>query len=141
MSKTLLINTITPCKNPTMSMVNTKGGMFMVRNSFLEKRGIKPPAKGEIHQCTEPTMVILDDHKKGDYLFGGDGKATIDSSRTKADAGLVDKTDPTANELVYKIGDKPTWDSDGTDVKSFISFSNYKAQMEIELLEKQLAKA
>lgn len=137
----LLALSITGSKNANVFMVGTKNGMYSVKKDFLVKRGITPPAKGEVHQFTEPTMVILEDHKKGDYLYSGDGSATMDSSRTKGQAGLVDSTDPTANELVYKIGDKPTWDSAGTTVKSFISFSNYKAQMEIELLEKQLAKA
>lgn len=135
----LLALSITGSKNANVFMVSTKNGMFSVKKDFLVKRGITPPAKGEVHNFSEPTMVVLEDHKKGDYLFPSPHFATIDSSRTKLQAGLVDANDAKANEPAYITGvDKPTWTEAGTTVKSFISFANYKAQLEIEKLEKEL---
>lgn len=135
----LLALSITGSKNANVFMVSTKNGMFSVKKDFLEKRGITPPAKGEVHMFSEPTMVVLENHKKGDYLFGGDGSATQDSTRTRVQAGLCEADEEGANNPAYVIGDKPTWSDAGTTVKSFISFANYKAQLEIEKLEKELA--
>lgn len=139
MAKYLLALQISATKNGTISMISTKEGMISVRNDVLKKRNITPPTKDCPFTFEKPTMVIVEDHKKGDYIFGGDGSATQDSSRTKFQAGLVDKDAPDANEPAYSVGDKPTWSEDGRTVRSFISVENYKAQMEVEKLEKELA--
>lgn len=123
----LVCNSITPTKNGEIFMANTAKGGFMVRKSQLEKRGIDA-SKG--YTFPETTVVIVKTHKKGDYLFPENGGiATQDSSRLNPETG----------EPVYKKGDKPTWDSEGASVASFVSFAQFKAQLELEQLMAQTA--
>jgi len=122
---------ITKTKNNTIFMVSTAKGQFSVKADFLKKRGIDVAnilAEGA-YRFPKPTVVVIAEHKQGDYLFPDNGGvATQDSTRLN-DAG----------EPVYKVGDKPTWTEAGHTVRSFIGFAEFKAQLEMDKLMKELA--
>lgn len=128
----LIALSITKSKNPAIYMVSTAKGMFSVRKTALDKRGIQIP-DNQAFKFSEPTVVIVEQHQKGDYIFGYDSNgqpipAPQDSSRI----------DPTTGEPVYKTGDTPKFDTDGATVRSFVSFQEWKAQHEMNLLMKQI---
>ena len=135
-----LVTQITTSKNATVHMVSTPSGMISCKSDMLSKRGINLE-KGEVFKFTEPTLAVIESHKKGDYLFGGNGEATQDSSRTKLQAGLVTADHEDANNPAYIVGDKPTWNEDGERVISFMTFADYKAMRELESMEKSFATA
>ena len=122
-----VVNSITPSKNNEIFMVNTAKGGFMVRKDLLEKRDINVES---IYKFPEPTVVVVNTHKKGDYLYQQNGGiAPQDSSRINPETG----------EPFYKKGDKPTWNEDGASVAAFVGFQEFKAQLEMEKLMKELA--
>ena len=123
----LVVNSITPSKNNEIFMVNTAKGSFIVRKTQLDKRGIDA-SKG--YKFPEPTVVVVNTHKKGDYVYQQNGGvAPQDSSRINPETG----------EPFYKKGDKPTWNEDGASVAAFVGFQEFKAQLEMEKLMKELA--
>lgn len=127
----LIALSITKSKNPAIFMVSTAKGMFSVRKTALDKRGIN--VGNEAYKFSEPTVVIVEQHAAGDYIFGYDeaGKpvgAPNDSSRLDAEG-----------QPVYKAGDTPKWSEAGSSVKSFVSFQEWKAQHEMNKLMKELA--
>lgn len=122
----LIALSITKTKNKEVFMVSTKQGMFSVRKAYLDKRGINTEEiwAGNVFKFAEPTVVVVQKHKKGDYLFPDNGGvATQDSSRL----------DGNGNPM-YVAGDKPTWSEDGATVRSFVAFAEFKAQLELEKL-------
>ena len=107
-------------------MVNTSKGGFIVRKNQLDKRGIVVPDNAA-YKFPEPTVAIINTHKVGDYLFPDTGGiAPQDSSR------VDDQGEP-----LYKKGDKPTWTTEGASVASFVTFAEFKAQLELEKLMQQ----
>lgn len=123
----LVALSITKSKNPAIFMVNTAKGAFSVRKTYLDKRGIVMPEIGA-YKFETPTVVIVDQHNAGDFIFGYDenGKpvgAPQDSSR------LNEEGNP-----VYKAGDTPKWTEEGATVRSFVGFAEWKAQHELNKL-------
>ena len=124
-TQSLIALSITKSKNPSIFMVNTAKGAFTVRKPYLDKRGI---IVQDIYKFPEPTVVIVEDHKVGDYIFGYDtngkpAQAPTDSSVLNEDG-----------KPRYLKGSTPTWESDGSTVRSFVSFQEFKAQLELEKL-------
>ena len=121
---------ITKTKNNTIFMVSTAKGQFSVKADFLKKRGIDVGnilAEGA-YRFPKPTVVVIAEHAKGDYLFPDNGGvATQDSTRLKEDGSPV-----------YKQGDKPTWTEAGHTVRSFIGFAEYKAQFEMDRMMREV---
>lgn len=123
----LVVNSITPSKNGQIFMVNTSKGSHKVRKSMLDKRGIVIPENSTFH-FNKPTIAVVQLTKKGDYVFPENGGiAPQDSTRL----------DEHGNH-VYKAGDKHVWESDGSNVISFVDFESFKAQLELEKLMAQV---
>lgn len=124
----LVVNSITPSKNGQIFMVNTSKGSHPIRKTVLEKRGIVIP-DNTAFQFSKPTVAVVQLTKKGEYVFPEyKGVAPEDSTRMNEQG-----------EPVYKAGDKPKWESDGSNVISFVDFETFKAQLELEKLMAQPA--
>ena len=127
----LVALSITKTKNPAIFMVSTSKGMFSVKKTMLNKRGIVIPETGA-YFFPEPTVVIIDEHKEGEYVYGvdKDGKpipAPQQSSR------LDEQGNP-----VYEAGATPKWSEDGATVRTFVAFSAFEAQLKLEKLMAQV---
>ncbi len=135
----LLVTSITKTKNGQIFMCNTSKGGFIVRKSFLAKRGIEI-AGDKPYKFEEPTVGIFETFAKGDKIFGAEG-ALEDSSRLHEDF-LEDGTtpNPKAGQPVYLKGEHPVWNTDGASTRSFVSMSEWKAEKEMQMLSKQLEK-
>lgn len=123
----LVCNSITRTKNGKIFMANTAKGGFIVRKTQLDKRNIVVP-DNEPYKFTETTVVVVKTHAVGDYLYPENGGVATQDSST---------LDPETGEPSYKKGDKPKWTSEGASVASFVSFAEFKAQIELERLMAQ----
>lgn len=136
-TQSLIALSITKSKNPSIFMVNTAKGAFTVRKPYLDKRGI---IVQDIYKFPEPTVVIVETHKgdvkdekgniitKGDYIFGYDANGK--PAQAPTDSSVLNEN----GEPRYLKGSTPTWESDGSTVRSFVSFQEFKAQLELEKL-------
>lgn len=121
---------ITKTKNNDYFMVNTAKGAFSVKKEFLTKRAINVDniLAGNPHTFAVPTVVVIDRMAKGDYLFPDNNGVAPQDSTSLDENGVP----------AYKAGDKPTWSEPRDIVRSFVGFQEFKAQLEMEKLMKEL---
>lgn len=126
----LIVNSITPSKNPAIFMANTAKGAFIVRKAQLEKRGISVGVEG--FRFPDTTVAVIKTHAAGDYVYGLNETTGKPNPAPQDSSRLDDKGKP-----VYLKGAFPKWDSEGAAVVSFVGFNEFKAQMELEKLMTQ----
>ena len=131
---------ITPSKNQSVFMVNTAQGGFAIKREALVKRGIPVDTilSGNPYKFPEPTVAIVTKNVAGDYVFGLNPETGKPNPATQDSSTLHTEGDK-AGQPVYKAGEFPKFTTDFNSVRSFVSFQEFKAQLELEKMMKEMA--